>query len=213
MSPADSSPTTLLPPSASARSQTHFDSRSSPLSSFAVDVADESLKQEKGYRVDHVVTGREMQLERDELYEMRPHHVGYGPARVRATGEEVLGRTKTGKDVFGSLPPISGASPKAFKTQSEMSAFSVASNGSQLSKASQRSRASVRSNMSKTSSITHLQELERKVLARRHTQPAPHHSTPQPACTRVPCLAQIAEEKLKTIALSDQLRMQSINEH
>ena len=120
--------------------------------------------------MDHLVTGREVQVERDELYEMRPHHVGYGETRIRTTGEQVFGRTQTGKEVLdGSLPPIHGAQRGAAGGQSELSpAASVLSHGSQRSKCSKASSVA-----SRASSVARLKELEQMVLAR-----LPHIPTP-----------------------------------
>lgn len=156
-------------------------------SSGAVDVPDETLQKVKGYRVDHMVTGREVQVERDELYEMRPHHVGYGETRIRTTGEQVFGRTQTGKEVLdGSLPPIHGAQRGAGGGQSELSA--AASVLSHRSKAS--SVASI------ASSVARLKELEQRVLARLRHIPTPVRTPDRfRASLRLPWLDRRGEDE------------------
>jgi len=68
-------------------------------------VPKETVQKQKGYRRDKVVVGKDVLVEQDELYEMRPHHVGYGPPRVKQTDHyRELARTTDGREVYTSRP-------------------------------------------------------------------------------------------------------------
>jgi len=77
-----------------------------------MEVPHQKVTKQQGYRKDKVVVSKVLDVERDELYEMRPHHVGYGPPRCRTARansrssnqyDREIART-LGDDPFGGEP-------------------------------------------------------------------------------------------------------------
>eukprot|EP00656_Telonema_subtile_P057391 TRINITY_DN9424_c0_g1_i1.p1 TRINITY_DN9424_c0_g1~~TRINITY_DN9424_c0_g1_i1.p1 ORF type:complete len:305 (-),score=58.55 TRINITY_DN9424_c0_g1_i1:258-1172(-) len=80
--------------------------------SYEIEVPREKVTKERGFRTDKVVVGKMVDVERDELYEMRPHYIGTGPARMKHKGSRVLARNvndHTGRAVGNNRSPRAAA--------------------------------------------------------------------------------------------------------
>ena len=68
-----------------------------------VEVPVETLRKEVGYRKDKVLKSKQVEVEQDILYEMRPHRVGTGPMRYKERdGVVPLSKVRCGDEVFPS---------------------------------------------------------------------------------------------------------------
>jgi len=76
-----------------------------------VEVPVDTVKEQRGYRVDKVLRSKAVDVEQDIVYEMKPHRVGMGPPRLRDGDAYVpladLGTVEVGPEVFngGDLTP------------------------------------------------------------------------------------------------------------
>lgn len=71
-----------------------------------VQVPVETKVQQHGYRIDQRLGSRLVELERDEVYEVRPHWKAYGDVRIRydKAAPEWFGTSVVGREVFGDAP-------------------------------------------------------------------------------------------------------------
>jgi len=67
-------------------------------------VPKESVRKQKGFRKDKVVVGKVVDVEQDELYELRPHHVGYGPPRIKSSDRHQELATQAGREIYTPRP-------------------------------------------------------------------------------------------------------------
>jgi len=99
-----------------------------------MEVPNQSVRKQQGYRKDKVVVSKVLDVERDELYEMRPHHVGYGPPRCRTARassrssnqyDREIART-LGDDPFGGEPQDRGYASRCGSSMSARDALRAA---------------------------------------------------------------------------------------
>jgi len=78
-----------------------------------VDVPIEQKVEKDGYRIDRVAKGKLMEVKQQELFEMRPHRIGYGDIEVKDLNQpgSTFGVTQVGSEVF---PGQVGASATRF---------------------------------------------------------------------------------------------------